>query len=203
MAVLSQGIFGGFVGRIGGVVGYYRQGKAVVRALPSKPMGAPTRKQSESRKRFGTLRKVIPYFIPAMKVGFRSQLTDKMVHCVGFSELWKRGVVGDAPACEIDYSKIVVSIGHLRGLNYPSVIREGNKAVGLWQADTDTEQTDENDEVYLCAYSENETVVRISKAVTRSRGRISLEIPAGKVHCYIFCASATSKDTSMSEYFSV
>lgn len=201
MAKINQGILGGFSGRIGTVVGYIRKGQPIIRSLPSKPQTPPSQGQTNARMRFAALRTVIPAFVPAMKIGFRSQLDTKMVHCVAFSDMWSAGVVGEAPKCALDFSKIAVSRGRVACLAEAVVVRAGEAAVVRWAPLGNIPPADGSDEVYLCVYSPEETKVRLSEPVRRSEGTLAMAVPDGPLHCYLFAASAESRETSTSQYF--
>lgn len=202
MAKLNMGILGGFSGKVGTVVGYIRKGQPVIRALPQKSQVEPSEGQKSARMRFGALRRMIPAFVPAFNIGFRSQLDEKMVHCVAFSELWKLNVVGDAPECAIDFSKVIVSKGRRPNLAAAEVKRDGKEsALVTWAPKGNIPPADGTDEVRLVIYSEDETYVRVSDPVERSTGKLKMNIPSGKVHCWIMAAAAKEKETSTSQYF--
>ena len=201
MAKINNGILGGFTGKVGTVVGYIRKGQPLIRSLPSKPAGEPTSKQVDARKRFAALRKIIPAFIPAMKIGFRAELDEKMVHCVAFSEMWGAGVVGDVPECAIDYSKIIVSKGRRPDLAVASVVRAGEKITAMWAPMGNIPPADGTDLVYLAIYSTKENYVRLSDPVPRAIGSITIDAPADELHCYLFAVAAAEKETSVSQYF--
>lgn len=204
MAKLSMGILGGFTGKVGTVVGYIRKGQPVIRALPQKSQNEPSSGQKNARMRFGALRKLIPAFIPAFNIGFRTQLDEKMVHCVAFSELWKLNVVGEAPSCVIDFSKIIVSKGRLPILANAKVVRVGAESVeATWAPKGNIPPANGNDEVYLVVYSPKENYVRLSSATPRANGTLRLNVPQGMVHCYLFAAGTVDKETSVSQYFKV
>lgn len=202
MAKLNMGILGGFTGKVGTVVGYIRKGQPVIRALPQKSQVEPSEEQKASRKRFGALRKMIPSFVPAFNIGFRSQLDEKMVHCVAFSELWKLGVVGEAPECKIDFSKIIVSKGRRPNLASAAVVKYGRgKVKATWAPKGNIPPADGTDDVYLAIYSPDENYVRVSEPVKRAHGELVMNAPKGKLHCYLFAAAANEKETSLSQYF--
>lgn len=197
-----MGILGGFTGRVGTVVGYIRKGQPVIRALPQKNQVEPSDGQKNARQRFGVLRKLIPSFIPAFKVGFRAQLDEKMVHCVAFSELWKLGVVGEMPECKIDYSKIIVSKGRRPNLASAAITRLNAETIEVtWAPKGNIPPADGRDEVYLAIYSVAENYVRMSAPVTRAEGRLVMTVPQGDIHCYLFAAATDEKETSVSQYF--
>lgn len=203
MAKINMGILGGFTGKVGTVVGYIRKGQPVIRSLPTKQTGDPSENQINARLRFSALRKIIPAFVPAFEIGFRAQLDEKMVHCVAFSELWKLGVVGDAPRCSINYSKIIVSKGRRPNLAAANVVRNGDIVSAIWAPKGNIPPADETDEVYLAVYSRKENYIRVSAAAKRADGRIDIEAPTGELHCYLFAAAAEEKETSTSQYFSL
>lgn len=204
MAKLNMGILGGFTGKVGTVVGYIRKGQPVIRALPQKPQVEASENQKNARMRFAALRKIIPSFVPAFSIGFRAQLDEKMVHCVAFSELWALGVVGDAPECAIDYSKVIVSKGRRPNLAEARVVREGDSIVATWAPKGNIPPADGTDEVYLAVYSTAENYIRVVSApALRAEGRLSMPAPDGELHCYLFAAAANDKETSLSQYFRV
>lgn len=202
MAKLNMGILGGFTGKVGTVVGYIRKGQPVIRALPKKSQVEASESQKNARMRFAALRKIIPAFIPAFNIGFRAQLDEKMVHCIAFSELWALNVVGDAPDCPIDFSKIIVSKGRRPILAEANAFRDGDFVVATWAPKGNIPPADETDEIYMVLYSTNENFVRVIECpVARAEGRISMPAPDGDLHCYLFAAATNEKETSVSQYF--
>lgn len=206
MARIDNGILGAFTGKVGSVVGYIRKGRPVLRSRPAtkgkKNKGTPA--QQMARMRFGVLRKFVRKMVPAMTIGFRSRLDREMVHCVGFSELWGRGVVGEAPDCTLDYSKVVVSSGYWAGLSDAEVRSEGNEIIASWNPEIVATPAEEDDEVYLAVYSEEENrEVWVCKPVERRDGQIRTTKPKGEVHCWLFAGSTRNNKTSTSQYFKI
>lgn len=200
MARVESGLLSALSGKMGDIVVYHRGGKTYVRSAPKPSKKKPTKQQSEARLRFAALRKLIRVFAPALMIGYREQLSQKMLHCVAFSELWAHGVVGDAPECAIDYGRVVVSNGYCPAAENVVCERVGDQLVARWDAAVTT-QSQAADEVYLAAYNADTNEFKLSQPVMRKARKATLDVADGQLHCYVFVASATNNKTSRSQYF--
>ena len=59
MALLHLGILGGFSGKLGNVVGFYRKGQFFIRQAPARSSKPPTEKQLAQRARFAEVMRVL------------------------------------------------------------------------------------------------------------------------------------------------
>jgi len=113
-ARFDKGMFGGFTGRLGNVVGYTLNGKPVARTIGTitKP---PTIPQMAVRQRMGLVTKVLSNMLGFINVGFELAVigTSRNPYNEATSDNFKLATIGEYPDITLDYSKLLVSKGNL------------------------------------------------------------------------------------------
>lgn len=72
MAKLLNGVFGGFSGKVGNVVGYMYRGVYVIRSVPSPRPWKPSQSQKTTSKMLTTVSSILSLYKPAIRRGFIS-----------------------------------------------------------------------------------------------------------------------------------
>lgn len=70
MAVLKSGINGHFSGKVGDVIGYQVKGRQIIRGLPRKKTGKPTKKELLNRMKFAVAQKWLSPLVKFLRIGF-------------------------------------------------------------------------------------------------------------------------------------
>ncbi len=208
MGKIVQGILGGFIGKVGTVVGSVRDGKAYMRSVGYRNTKTATEGQLNQRRKFGILKRLISPLTPAFAIGFRNLCNGSRPQNVAFGLLYSSGVVGDAPDFEVDYSKLVVSDGNLIAFNDLQVSAASRTIKAVWSDNSDVDGLDPNDQVYMVVLlHEVDLVYIVGGDVVRSSGSISYAVhellPTQKAHVYLFMAAASSMKVSKSFHFEV
>ena len=208
MGNIVQGILGGFIGKVGTVVGSVRDGKAYMRSVGYRNTKTATEGQLNQRRKFGVLKRLISPLTPAFAIGFRNLCSGSKPQNVAFGLLYSSGVVGDAPDFEVDYSKLVVSDGNLISFNNLQVNSVSRTIKAVWSDNSDVDGLDPDDQVYMVVLlPEVDLVYIIGGDVVRSSGSISYTVhemlPAQKAHVYLFMAAVSSTKVSKSFHFEV
>ncbi len=155
MAVISNGINGGFSGKAGTVVGYYRLGKWVIRALPRKSnknkKGSVN--QNISRSRFTKMQHFLSPILDFVRVGFNMEGRSKQMTSHNAAKSYNM-LHAFTPEGEVDFSKILVSSGNLPGA-LDAIVQKDDTGLHFSWADNSGEQGAESrDQVMLLAYDD-------------------------------------------------
>lgn len=71
MAILKNGINGGFSGKVGDVVGYVVNGRTIIRAKPKERTSPPTEKELLNRKKFAVAQEWFWRLTDVLRIGFQ------------------------------------------------------------------------------------------------------------------------------------
>lgn len=71
MAILKNGINGGFSGKVGDVVGYIANGKTIIRAKPKLRTSPPTEAELRNRKKFAVVQEWFWRLTDILRIGFQ------------------------------------------------------------------------------------------------------------------------------------
>jgi len=135
MATFEKGILGGFSGKVGNVVGARWRGKNVMRSLPQRGSYVPTENQLLQRERF---KEVVTFLSPIKDIlnrFFGKQQGDKSAYNLATSYHLKEALIEVVDGFEMDYPKVLISRGDLRGLENPAVTTAANQVVNFTWAD--------------------------------------------------------------------
>ena len=112
MAVFKQGILGGFVGKVGTVVGYVWKGRNVMRSLAQHPRNPCTELQLAQRMRFTLVSRLVAACRGAINVGFANSAKDISAGNAAISANLDNGsIVGEGIDLHFQFDKIVLSAG--------------------------------------------------------------------------------------------
>ena len=117
MATFEKGILGGFSGKVGNVVGTRWRGKNVMRSLPQRGNYTPTAKQEEQRQKFKTVIGFLRPIVEVLTLYFGNAQGDKSRSNVATSYHLKNAVVSSPLGMVMDYAKVLISKGDLRGID--------------------------------------------------------------------------------------
>lgn len=208
MARLPKGIFGPFSGKIGPVIGATWNGIPYIRAKAKKKKKKKVVKSllkiaNEAKFKFGN-DWMVP-FHPYIIVGFGNSPKGKPPISMAFSINYRDAVIGTYPDFEIDYSKVVLSIGDLPGLTRPAMVFTKPEMLELsWEQDSDP-LTSFDDLVTLVLYSRDLALSDgFIGGVKRASGKCSYEFDTrlvGKeLDVYVSVSSLDRKKMANSVY---
>ena len=154
MAKINTGILGGFIGKVGTVIGYIVDGKAIIHALPPVVRREPTEKQAKQRNKFTMLSEFLLPMQGYIKVGWAN-------HCKGMTEMnaatsyhLKNAFVEEQDETKFDYRKALVARGVLPhrvydiGLSVTDLV-----AIIAWEDNSALAEAYENDVAMPLAYN--------------------------------------------------
>ena len=178
MALINNGILGGFYGKVGPVSGYTRLGKSVMRSASSNVVDKPTparQKQREKVKmcnifmnafaRTGLFRKTFPYY---------GQGGSGYNRAMGV--LLNKAVYGTFPAYHIDYAKVLISCGPLPEAEKALATATPEHNIQFtWINNSTCGSAKANDRVVLVAYfAAKQQIIFSLHAANRATGQATL-----------------------------
>lgn len=153
MGSLQNGLFGGFKGRVGNLVGYELNGKNVIRTIghSGKPL-SPARKINCDRMT------IVNHFLRPIqsfiKPGFRLKIvgTDRNYYNEAVSYNKKHAVSGEFPNAQMDYPKAMLSMGTLLKADKPQIKLVGTEIEFSWEVPADLPWRNLNDRAMVLLY---------------------------------------------------
>jgi len=121
MATLNQGILGGFSGKVGAVVGSNWRGKNVLRSAPRKSTKPISVAQQRQRDKFRCVQQFLTPLKTILTETFGTLTGSKTPFNNAMSYHLKEAVKETATGFSMDYSKVLVGMGGLCGLEQPLV----------------------------------------------------------------------------------
>jgi hypothetical protein len=135
MARNQNGIFGGFSGKIGNVVGCFRYGKYYLRSLPDKVHQPNTVKQLAQRMRFKLIQETLKPLNQFFRLGFGAYAVGRSAYSAAMSYNLEHALMGTYPDISIDYPMIRVSRGSLPGVANASMQLENDNSITFeWES---------------------------------------------------------------------
>lgn len=132
MGRISQGILGGFSGRVGIVVGSNWKTVHYMRALAVSVNNPRTDKQQHQRTKFGMTVTFLKAINPYIRIGYKDYTRRQSSFNAAMSYIIRNAVKGEGLNLSIDYAKVLVSRGSLMpAFNAKSTVA-GNKVTFTW-----------------------------------------------------------------------
>ena len=153
MGRLINGLFGGFQGRVGNLVGYTLKGKHVIRMIgkSNKPLTAARKANCEKMK---VVNEILKPSIQAIRAGFRLAVvgTDKNEYNEAVSYNKKNALQGTYPNISLDYTKVLMSTGSLPVAANPSISQNGREITFNWEISASPASEYHTDRAMLVIY---------------------------------------------------
>jgi len=206
MGKISQGILGGFSGKVGNVIGGNWKGIDYMRVRPASVSNPQTEGQVDQRSKFSTVLGFLQPLRGFLKVGFRGYAIKMTEFNSAMSYNVKNAVIGVYPDYVIDFESALISRGGLTGALNPTV---NSPAVGQVQFNWVDNSIDGNarptDRAMVLVYNpaRNEAVY-VTDGSARSIGNHTLTVPdqysGDTVYAFIAFISEDRKEVSNSKY---
>jgi hypothetical protein len=214
MATIASGINGGFSGKAGTVVGYYRLGQWVIRAKPRKSTknkrGTP--EQKASRSLFTKMQYFLFPTLSFIRVGFNMEGRSKQMTAHNAAKSYNM-LNAFTPEGEIDFSKVVLTFGNLPGALNATVEKDDAGLHFSWDNNSNEKLAEWRDQVMVLAYDDMIVDINNEKqpkayyllsGARRNTGNETLEIHSPSkghtLHTYIAFISDNRERISMSTY---
>ncbi|MDR6783757.1 hypothetical protein ABIE26_002854 [Pedobacter africanus] len=204
MGIIRQGIFDGFEGKTGPLVGRYIHKRHVISGLPHKSTKAPTLAQILHQQKFALVVSFFSKMQEMLAIGFPKQHPNSLNAAVRYN--FKHVIEGNSPPYSINYSKVIYSLGKLSKPNLPAVTRNGNTLLFSWLPEAQNRFNRYTDQACFMVYSASRqlAITRVSVANRADLG-YSMELPEGfgedELHCYM--SFRAGKEVSDSIYLNL
>ncbi|RZT95999.1 hypothetical protein EV201_0628 [Ancylomarina subtilis] len=113
MGKISQGVLGGFSGKVGNIVGGSWKGIDYMRIKPSNVANPRTQGQLDQRTKFAKVLNFLQPMTEFLRVGYKLYAIKMTQFNSAMSYQLQNAITGDYPDYSIDYSKVLVSKGNL------------------------------------------------------------------------------------------
>lgn len=204
MSTIQKGILGGVSGKIGNVVGGCWKGIQFLRSLPSGN-NSNTMQQKQQRLKFATVASFLRTIMVVIRLGFNSYANKMTAYNAAFSYHFHHALEGEYPDYTLNYSKVLVSRGHLSNANEVSCAStEAAKIEVTWNSPVMVGTSSPTDVVVLVLINDaKQEAIYLLDAGTRAEGSAVVEVPSSytgdEVHCYLALRTATSVLKSSTE----
>ena len=207
MATTNTGVLGAFIGTIGPVTGFMRNGKNVLRSSNSSIKNKRTPLQLAQREKISICNR---FTLAFSGTGFFNKSFPAYGHTgTGFNRvtgaLMSRALTGAYPDLKLDYAEVLISKGRLPGAKNIKVLKKANNLLQFTFADNGTDGiASPNDTVILAAYAQDlqYAAFTLHGGVRKDRKAV-LNVAAFKGHTvetWIGFLSADEQDASDSVY---
>ena len=206
MGTISQGILGGFSGKVGTVIGSTWKGINYMRSISTNVSSSNSPAQLAQRARFATVVKFLQPLTAYLRIGFKNQAIKMSGFNAASSYNLGNAISGVYPNYVIDYSKAMVSRGNLPGALNPDIDATTPSRVDFtWENNLLDSNAKSEDKVMVVVYNALKgQVVTVVGGNTRASGSQSILLPASftgdDVQCFIGFQSATESVVSNSQF---
>ncbi|HEX6431546.1 MAG TPA: DUF6266 family protein [Niastella sp.] len=203
MAQMSSGLLGSIRGKAGDKVYYVRKGKQCVRSVPKKSSKEPSRSQLEQRAKMA---KAI-FFVSSLKqllsISYRHYFKHRTPSNEVVKQILRSAITGVYPDFNIDYSKVLVSLGHIAKNPSARASAAKNEINFAWNTIC-IGGSYNNDRSILIAYCEAlNRCIFTSTGPIRRTGEATLPVPDFRgqlIHTWLSFISEDGKNVADSVY---
>src|SRR5690606_2654955 len=117
MGKISQGILGGFSGKVGNVIGATWKGISYIRIKPASVANPRTEGQVNQRNKFSATLAFLQPSLAFIKAGYKFYASKRSAFNAAMSYVIQNAITGTAPNFSVDYTTALVSRGKLEGVS--------------------------------------------------------------------------------------
>ena len=132
MGKLENGLWGGFSGRVGNLVGVVLRGRHYVRVAPAHVHNPNTEGQRTQRGRFTVAVAFVRSILPYVRVGFRNDAQTCSAYNAAQSCIMKYAIEGKGKDCTLNYATVFVARGMLVGAQQAKAVRTDEGVLFSW-----------------------------------------------------------------------
>ena len=208
MGKIKQGIFGGFSGKVGNVIGSSWNGIPYMRSMPTSFNDPKTLKQKMQRGKFTAVLSALQPITTFLRVGFKTYAQGRSAFNAAMSHTFKHAITGEYPNYTIDYAKLHVSLGNLTGVDVVTTSVLVGKIELFWNNNSGTGNAQASDKALIVAINpaKGESAY-ITDGASRASGREELVMPPSwqgdEVKVYLAFISEDGKEVATSVYCGV
>ena len=207
MARVKDGIFGGFSGKIGNVVGCKGETGYYVRSIPSHTVNPQTERQQSQRGKFAQAMQFARTLTPFLRISYREFAGAGKPYHAAVSSFLKNAVVETDSGCAIDFAKALISRGSLTAVHQAEIASSDHKITFTWTDNSGEGNAAPTDVTLLVAFNKTRWMaVYTDAAACRSDEKADLCIPADwdgdELAVYLGFRSKDGETVANSVYFS-
>ena len=178
MGIISQGILGGFSGKVGNVIGASWKGIHYIRIKPVTVANPRTEGQVNQRAKFSATLAFLQPSLAFVKVGYKFYANKRSAFNAAMSYVIQNAIIGSSPNFSVDPAAALLSRGKLTGAVGTSADLVVDQLTVDWLDNSVDGNARPDDKAMLLAYNANrqESVINL-EAGTRATGSGTLEIP--------------------------
>jgi len=206
MAKINKGIFGPLTGKIGNFIASTWLGIPYLKKAPVKDKN-PKRSTAQiaNSQKFGYVSQWLVPFHPFITVGFSTLAIRKTAISAALSSIYNSVFTGAMPDMKIDYSKMEISKGTLRGLSNVSIICLENNTMNIKWEENSGPAARFNDQLIVVFYSEkfemtDGLIGNVNRADKKHMFRLDETLIGQPLHAYIAVISYNRKKASNTTY---
>jgi hypothetical protein len=191
MGTITQGILGGFSGKVGPVIGGSWKGITYMRGIAPRHSDAQTVRQMDQRVKFEVTSKFLQPLSGFIRVGFKDYAIEMTAMNAAFAYNIRNAIQGTYPAYAINYANALVA----RGLLAPALNPVASSTVAgtilfTWANNSDELNANPTDMTLIAVYNPaKHQAVFLGDTNTRADGTQSVTVPhsftGDLVQCYI------------------
>lgn len=195
MGKIKQGTFGGFLGKVGNLIGSSWRGIAYIRIKPASVADPKTPKQLLQRNRFYTVVRFLRPFREFLRIGYRPLAVGMTALNAASSQVLREAVEGDEPDVMVNLPAVKVSSGGLPpALGAACASSEAGKVTVTWVDDTELSEIRKNHTAMVVVFCPDLNDVQYkADAGRRHLGEATVTLPglySGKeVHVWLSFAT--------------
>lgn len=206
MGKISQGVLGGFSGKIGNVIGGSWKGIDYMRIKPSSVANPRSVGQVDQRTKFTAALQFLQPLKDFVKVGYKSYANKMTEFNSAMSYTLNNAITGISPDFIVDYSSALLSRGSLPGALNPAVSStDAGEVTLVWTDNTLNGTAAATDKSLIALYNPNKgEAILTLEGGARSVGQQALVVPdnysGDDLEVYISFQSLNSSLVSNSIY---
>jgi hypothetical protein len=176
MAIIENGILGGFSGKVGPVVGARHRGQDTIRSKPPKNRTNNSPKQLIQQAKFSLAVEYVRHLSGLFDITYKQRAGIATPQNVAVSDIVTGAITGDYPDFKIDYPKVMISSGSLQPAPGTVAVAAG-KITWTWTPNVDVNGAQANDQSVIVAYCpERKQAIYKINASTRTDGSAVLDV---------------------------
>jgi len=204
MGTFKQGIFGGFSGGVGNVIGGSWKGINYMR-VHTKPTNPNSDKQVNQRTKFTLVLSFLKPLTPFLRVGYKLFTAKQTAFNAAMSQVLLNAVVGETPDSVIDFTSVQVSRGTLTPAQGAAATYENGEISISWTDNSSANMANATDKALVVVYNDTKTdAVYEVAGVTRPTALQAIALPAewigDSVHIYLGFITEDGKNVANSVY---
>ncbi len=202
MAIIQNGILGGFAGTVGTVVGGRWRGIDYMRGRSTSRKSSNSSLQTDQRLKFAVASRFLQNMKDLLTIGFRGQgiRMTEVNSALGYT--LKNAITGTYPDFKIAYPQVLVTRGNLPNAAAPAAVAEATGIIRFnWTDNSGTGKARASDKALLVAYCEalKQAVFIIEPLRNASTGVLNIPAFSGQiVQTWISFRTDNGKDIASS-----